>query len=254
MTLADEDALFATLDLTWPAAGGCVIGPWRLRRGEGGDAGGGRRTNAATLDPEAAPGPALERFGEVEAQMRDWGQTPLIQVRDSQGELDESLAARGYAAIEPTAFYACPVAPLASRELPRLAAFALWPPLEVQLRLWEEGGIGADRMAVMERAAPAKTALLARDGDEAAGTGFVAVKRGVAVIHAMHVRPDRRRRGLCGHMVACAARWAVDQGAEHMTLAVGRANDAAIAAYGALGMVERPGYRYRRAPADRSSD
>lgn len=50
----------------------------------------------------------------------------------------------------------------------------------------------------MDRAAGPKTSLLGRIKDRAAGTGFVAISDGIAVLHAVYILPDWRRMGLAG--------------------------------------------------------
>ena len=90
---------------TWPAAETRRLGPWTLRRGDGG----GNRVSAATLDgPPADPAAA-------EAVMRGWGQPPLFMIRPGEDALDACLAARGYLERDPTLIAAAPAAALAAR-------------------------------------------------------------------------------------------------------------------------------------------
>ena len=67
------DALFATLDATWPAAGLTRLGPWTIREGRGG----GQRVSAAPADGPWQPGD----IATAEAAMVALGQRPLFMLR-----------------------------------------------------------------------------------------------------------------------------------------------------------------------------
>lgn len=231
--------LDAALAATWPAAATRGCGPFTLRTGPG-----GKRVRAATLEADGVDPVALDA---AIAAMRAAGRVPLFRVRAPQSGLDTALADRGFARRDETVLYAAPAAPLAARTVPPVTAFDIWPPLAVQRRLWAEGGIGADRIAVMERACAPKTALLGRLDDRPAGTGFAAVADGIAMVHALEVSAALRRRGLAAHMMAHAARWADRHGAEWVAVAVTRANGAARGLYTHLGMSEVGRYWYRMA-------
>ena len=238
----DPAALEAALEASWPAAATRACGPFVLREG----AGGGRRVSAAT-----AQGPA--DAAALEAAIAEMGgQGALFRLRPGtcawDGELDQALAARGFRRADPTLLLAAPVAALAPEPLPRLRVFAIWPPLAIQRALWAEGGIGPERLAVMARAASPRTALMARQDDRVAGTGFVALHGDVAMIHAMEVTPALRRRGAAGNLLRAAAEWSAGQGARWLALAVTEANAPARALYARLGMAEAGRYHYRVAP------
>lgn len=177
--------------------------------------------------------------------MREAGQAPLVQVLEGQADLDALLAAEGYAVVDPVTLYAGPLAPVAALDLPRLAAYPVWEPLAVMAEIWAEGGIGPARLAVMRRAPAPRTALLGRAEDRPAGVAFVAVHRGIAMVHALEVRAAMRRRGVARHLMIGAARWAAAQGADRLGLAVTRANAGANALYRGLGMQPEGAYHYR---------
>jgi GNAT superfamily N-acetyltransferase len=178
--------------------------------------------------------------------MRALGQSPLFVLRPGEEALDAALAARGYALHDPVVAYAAPVADLAAVEPPFLTSFPHWPPLAVARQLWDEGGIGPARIAVMERAAGPRTCILGRAGDRAAGVAFVAVHGHVAMLHALEVAPALRRNG-CGHnILRAAALWARDHGAETLTLLVTERNLAARALYASLGLMVVGQYHYRK--------
>lgn len=233
-------ALHATVAATWPAATIKRVGPWLIHDGRGG----GSRVSAAT-----AVGPVTAAdLPKAEAAMRALGQRPLFMLREEDGALDAALAAAGYAVLDPVVGYAAPVAALATQRPPPITTFEVWPPLAVQAEIWGEAGIGPARLAVMDRAAAPKTALLGRVDDRPAGTAFVACHAGIAMLHALEVAPALRRRGLAGHMLCAAAFWAQAQGAEWLTLVVTRANAGANALYASLGMTAVGQYHYRILP------
>lgn len=233
--------LDAALEATWPAAETASEGPFTLRFSEGG----GQRVTAATLTgPDATP---METDAAI-AAMRARGQVPLFRVRDGQEAFDADLAARGYAIVDPTLFLAAPLAPLAARAVPKVTAYDIWPPLAIQREIWSEGGIGPDRVAVMARVAGPRTALFGRNDARPAATGFLALHDGIAMVHALEVRPAHRQHGLAAHLMAHAARWAQARGAETLAVAVTEANAPARALYAALGMAETGRYHYRKAP------
>jgi GNAT superfamily N-acetyltransferase len=237
-------SLDAALGATWPALETRTLGPLTLRRGGGG----GSRVSAATLDADGLPGGDI--LDAAEATMRSWTQAPTWRVRAGQADFDATLAARGHAIVDPTLFYAAPAAALADPPPPRLAAFDIWPPLAIQHDIWREAGIGPARIAVMHRASGPRTALFGRAADHPAATGFLAAHDGIAMLHALEVRPAQRRHGLARHLVAHAAAWALRHDCATLAVAVTEANAPARALYAGLGMAEAGGYHYRKGPLD----
>ena len=224
--------LAEVMEATWPPLRHWQVGPFTLRDG----AGGGKRVSAASCDgafTEAALAAAQAAMDE-----------PLMLIRAEDAALDASLEAQGWRVVDPVVAYAAPVADLMA-ELPPLAAFPHWPPLEIARSLWAEGGIGLARIAVMERVAGAKTALLARSGDRPAGVAFVACHGAEAMLHALEVRPGLRRQGGGATLLHAAANWAAEQGATRLSLVVTRQNTAARALYARLGMGVVGQYHYR---------
>lgn len=232
------DSLHAVAEATWPPFAVATVGPWTIREGRGG----GQRVSAASV----AGAWTEADIPEAEAAMRALGQSPLFVIREGEGALDAALSARGYARHDPVVAYAAPVAELAAVEPLFLTSFPHWPPLAVARQLWDEGGIGPARIAVMERVAGAKTCILGRAGDRAAGVAFVAVHGNVAMLHALEVAPALRRNG-CGHnILRAAAGWARDQGAGTLALLVTERNLAARGLYASLGFGIVGKYHYRK--------
>ncbi|MCB1388596.1 MAG: GNAT family N-acetyltransferase [Rhodobacteraceae bacterium] len=223
-----NDALFAALEATWPPAASRLEGPFRLRDG----AGGGKRVSSAVLE-----GP----FNEAALDALD---APLFQLRREQAALDAVLAARGYRVIDPTVLMEAPVEALAAK--PKAVSLpTIWPPLAIQRRIWDEGHVGPERIAVMLRASDPKTSFIARTRDKPAGVGFAAMHQGIAMVHAVHIEPAFRRQGVGAAMMRGIAWWAQQQGAHTLALAVTEANTPARALYRGLGMVETARYHYR---------
>ncbi|WP_327787127.1 GNAT family N-acetyltransferase [Rhabdonatronobacter sediminivivens] len=228
--------LMAALEATWPPAARMPVGAFMLRDG----AGGGKRVSAAVAMAEATEAD----IAAAEAAMRARGEQPLFMIRAGDGALDDALAARGYAQIDTTLFYAAPVGILARKPAP-ITLFPIWPPLQIIRDIWTERGIGAARQAVMARAAAPKAALIARVADRAAGAAFVACHGDIAMLHAVEVLPNLRRQGGARNLVTGAAWWAQEQGMRWLALAVTRDNAAARAVYDGLGMMVCGGYHYR---------
>lgn len=224
--------LTSLLAATWPPAATTSQPPWTLRNGQGG----GKRVSAAT-----ANGPVSDAdIDHLEQAMRH----PLVAVLPHQTDLDTALAARGYTLCDPTLLYAAPLSRLITQP-PPVTGFSVWPPLQIQRDIWAEGGIGPERIAVMERVATPKISLLGRTKDQAASAAFVAVSGQITMIHAIETRPHLRRAGAARHLIAHAAAWARDQGATTLTLLVTQANGVARNLYTALGMTHSAGYHYR---------
>ena len=159
--------------------------------------------------------------------------------------LDSALDARGYALIDPVQLWAAPIDRLTDLKLPRVTAFAIWEPLAIMREIWEAGGIGTARQRVMERAAPPKIGILGRVSDKAAGAGFCAVHGDIAMVHALEIALEHRKKGLGGWMMRCAALWAADQGATRIAVAATEENAGANALYAALKMEVAGRYHYR---------
>ncbi len=229
--------LFAVTDATWPAVAIHRAGAFRVREGRGG----GQRVSAATL--AAAWGDA--DIDAAEAMQRSLGQSPLFMIRDGEETLDAALAARGYRIKDPVNIYEAPVTMLTTEPAAPMTAFAIWPPLAIMHDIWAEGGIGTERIAVMERASGPKTAILGRVNDRASGAAFVAGHGDTAMLHALHIVPDQRRQGSAVKMMRRAAHWAQDQGITRFSVLVTAANQPANALYTSLGMQIVGHYHYR---------
>ncbi len=238
MTLPTVAELISVVEATWPPAVRTSVGPWTIRDGRGG----GKRVSAATAEQRPV---RIADVREGEAAMEALGQDRLFMIRPGDESLDELLAGIGYEIIDPVDLYVAPIEPLVSLDVPRLSALPAWPPLAVQREVWALGGIGPDRIAVMERAVGPKTTLLGRWQDRPVGSAFVALQRRISMVHALEVLAKYRKHGVGRNLVSGAALWAAGQGAKHISLAVTSANVAARALYSSLGFTLAGHYHYR---------
>lgn len=236
------DRVIAAVDGTWPAARIFRHGPWTLREGQGG----GQRVSAAT----AAEDVTDADIPVAEAAMREMGQTPLFMIRPGEDALDSMLEARGYVVHDPVRAWVCPPATLMDVPIPRVTVFTIWEPLAMMREIWEAGGIGAGRQAVMARAPGPKTGLLGRWKDKPAAAAFVAIHDGVAMLHALEVLPHQRRQGVANWIMRGAAFWAADNGADTLAVLCTQANGPANGLYDSLSMTPVTEYHYRRKPEE----
>lgn len=240
MSLPTAQQLYSVLEGTWPAAARKRLGPWTIRL----DGSGSSRVSAAT-----AEGPVTEAdIPQAEDAMRAAGQVPLFMIREGDAAVDALLAGRGYAIKDPVNIYASPVRDIATERPPPVTSFEVWPPLAAQVEIWAVGGIGAGRLAVMDRAPHPKTALLGRVNDRPAGTVYVAVCADCAMLHALEIGKQHRGQGLGRYLTRAAAFWGQARGADYLTLVTTQANAGANALYSSLGMTLVGHYHYRTLP------
>lgn len=210
-------------------------------------AGGGKRVSAATAEAAVT----MSDISAASDAMTAMGQSALYQVREADSSLDGMLAQMDFATVDPTVFYAAPTKHLTTHIPPRVSTFVMPEPLAIMREIWAAGGIGDERIAVMQRATLPKTTVLGRVSDRAVGAGFAAIHNDIAMIHALEVLPEFRRQGAARNMIAALAHWAASENARHVTLAVTARNDAANALYQSLGMTRLGGYHYRiKQPAE----
>lgn len=236
--------LYGVMEATWPPAKTDTHGCWTIRDGQNG----GKRASAATALRSATDAdiPAAEKA------MIAIGQIPLFMIRAGDQTLDQMLAKRGYVLIDPTGLYVCPIEVLTQFTPPRLSAFCVWPPLAIAEEIWANGDIDAGRLAVMQRAAGPKTALLGRADNRAAATAFVAMHRHTGMLYALEVLPEYRRKGVAQTLMAAAAHWAKKNGARFFSVLTTGENLPANQLYASLGMKLVGNYHYRIAPRQKA--
>lgn len=226
------------VEATWPAAASFAHGPWLIREGQGG----GKRASAAS----ALPGWNAASLALAESAMIALNQSPLFVVYPGDEALDAMLAQQGYGIIDPVAAYAAALADLCEQPPEPMTTFPHWPPMAIATELWAEAGIGAGRLAVMDRVRGPKTAILGRSRDRASGVAFVAIHENIAMLHALEVTPSKRRQGSAHNILRAAALWAHQNGANQLSLVVTEANENARRLYASLGMSIVGHYHYRQ--------
>ena len=232
--------LVPVIAATWPPARTQRVGPFTVPSG----AGGGQRVSAARLADPAATDAAEAEIDAAIAALAAFGHPPLFQVLDHQGALDARLAARGLILRDTTQAMVMPCADLAAAP-PPVTCFATWPPLAIQTEIWAKGGIGPARLAVMERVTGPRMSFFGRANDRPAGTAFVALHDGIAMLHALEIAPAHRRKGLAATMMRAAADWAQTEGAVTMAILVTGENQPALGLYASLGFHAVGHYHYR---------
>jgi len=241
MSAPDLIRLMAALDATWPAAELCDQAGWRLRRG----AGGGKRVSAASLTDPAA---ALPDITAAENVMQGWGQYGLFRLipdavpRDT--ELGAALAERGYRVIDPVVIYCARIGDLIDGSDETARIIRVSTDLELIDEIWRAGGVGPERRAVMARSKGPGSVLMARQEDRPAGATFIACDREIAMIHAIEVLEEARRRGAGAMLLRGAASFGAEKGCGWLSLAVTAANAPARGLYEKLGMEDAGRYHY----------
>ncbi|WP_164660436.1 GNAT family N-acetyltransferase [Tropicibacter sp. Alg240-R139] len=228
---------FDVIDGTWPAAARHSVGPFTLREGQGG----GSRVSAATAD---CPVTEIE-IETVEAAMRDLGQKQIFMIRPGDEALDAQLDARGYRVVDAVTIYSCPAKQLTDIAIPRVTVFTIWEPLAIMREIWAAGDIGPARLAVMERATGPKTGILLRHNEKPGGAAYAAIHDGIAMVHAVEIVPFQRKQGLGKWTMRGVAFWALDNGAETLSVMCTVENEGANALYRSLGMQPVSKYHYR---------
>ncbi|OUD09864.1 hypothetical protein BVC71_08560 [Marivivens niveibacter] len=235
MTNPTVAQLYDVIDATWAPFAKHQVGAFTVREG----AGGGSRVSCAT-------GPADENGIDIAAaKMRELGQTPIFMIRDGQSDLDDILGQSGYRVKDPVTLYAAPIDRIATEWTYSTEIYDIWPPVAIQREIWAAGGIDNARINVMERTKGPKTSIMGRIGDIPAGTGFVSISDQIAMVHALEVSPDCRRKGVAIRILRRMAFWAKAHKATHISLVVTNANVAANALYTSLGFDVVGHYHYR---------
>lgn len=242
---AQPPDLLDLLEASWPPAERRALGGWTLRRGGGG----GSRVSSVRVAGEPDR-PLDAALAAVVAQARGWGQPALVQIGPQDAALDHALDERGWTRRDPTRLLAAPATAVAAKGVGGRMVVRVRTPVALVENLWTEGGVDAARRACMARVTAQKETLLLREADRPAALVFVAAPGPVAMLHALHVAPRFRRRGVGAAATAAAAQVALEMGAETLALAVTEANAPARAFYAALGFRDAGGYHYRAAPED----
>ncbi|WP_340108405.1 GNAT family N-acetyltransferase [Pikeienuella sp. HZG-20] len=239
----DISHLSAALEATWPAAELVEQGGWRLRRG----ADGGKRVSAATRAP-GAPDAGAADVEAAAAAMRAWGQPALFRINEGEDGLDRTLADIGYLKADETTVFAAEAGALIDARPETARIIRGGTRIALMEEIWAAGGVGPGRLAVMARAPEPKAYMIARLGDRPAAVAFAATSGEIAAVHALETLAAARRQGAARMLMSGAARFAEENGARWLALAVTERNIAASTLYRALGMAPATKYHYRVRP------
>lgn len=231
-----SDHQFASVDATWPPHRIWQQSGWTFRDGRGG----GKRVSAATL-----AGRAQDADIEFAAQvMADIGQPDLFMIRPQDTALDQRLAGAGYEVIDPVTVLIAALSEMTAADPARAPLFTA-NPTDDMAPVWQAGGIGPARLDVMRRCGLPKTCVALTEDAQTAAVAFAACHDGLVMCHAVEVLDRFRRRGLGRDVMLAILGWARNQEAHSLSVLTTRANRAALALYGGMGMREASGYHYR---------
>jgi N-acetylglutamate synthase len=234
MARPTETEIFKTVDATWAPYAFHQQDGWLIREG----AGGGQRVSAATL----LPGSHAPDINVAASKMRALGQNPLFMIRTSDGVLDAMLNNMGYNIVDPVAVLVAHTQSLTANPPNRAHPIRIGDDLDVNAKnIWAMGGIDQPRLDVMARVSGPKTILTAGD----MGVAFAAAHNGIAMVHAVEVAKNQRRKGVAQALMYKAAGWARKQGCTWVAVLTVRANTPACTLYWQLGMKEAAAYHYR---------
>jgi GNAT superfamily N-acetyltransferase len=233
---ADILALEAVAARGWPAPETARLGEWLLRAGEGWT----RRANSALLlgDPDRPVPAALDAVREWYAAR---GLPAVIAVPlPAQVAADHTAARLGWTVDVETVVLTAPIPPGTEPE-PEVRLGALTPAWEAVYQARTVPPVGRRVLT-----APDTVTFASLDLD---GT-TVAIGRGVVVddwlgVGAVEVRPEYRRRGLAGRVMAALTGWGAAHGARHCYLQVEAVNTPALTLYESRGFTRHHRYRNR---------
>jgi len=226
--------LFDAVDATWVPLAFHNHEGWLIREG----AGGGQRVSAATLLADATSA----KVGSAANKMLAIGQNPLFMIRDSDMDLDAELEALGYAVVDPVAILTAPIDRLIQKQPKHTHHIdRLITPDNTATKIWASGGIDQNRLNVMQRVKCPKTILSAGD----MGVAFAAAYADIAMVHAVEVANNHRRKGIANALMFEAFNWAKDQDCNWVSVLTVRKNLPAHKLYETLGMTEAAAYHYR---------
>ncbi len=234
----NQKSLFAAVDATWAPLSIHNYNGWLIREG----AGGGQRVSSATLIKDAKNA----TISSATRKMVSLGQNPLFMIREADQRLDLELADLGYEIVDPVAILLAPIDRLLETQ-PKLGQHVdvLDEPNNNAIKIWSAGGIDQNRLNVMKRVMTRKAILSAGD----MGVAFAAIYGDIAMVHAVEVASNHRRKGVANALMYKSCQWARDQGCNWISVLTVRENKPAKSLYEALGMTEAAAYHYRFKPS-----
>ncbi|MEM6357241.1 MAG: GNAT family N-acetyltransferase [Pseudomonadota bacterium] len=245
-------------DATWPGERIEWIGGWKLRFTEGA---GSRAASAWAAEAEAPMEPTAiaARIGEVTRAYGRAGLRPRFQIWPGDTQIDQALETAGWERYDRSLLMIRPAIPPielpppgpdAVREGREAMAVVVRTPIALLDEVWQEGGVGPARRAVLDRSQGPKAIFLGRVGMQPAGAVAMTLDGEVGITQALWVVPAARRSGLASVLMAAASRFAADAGASVIAHAVLEENMPAVRLYERLGFRPFGAYHYRQAPLE----
>lgn len=243
MTVQSIEAAAA---VAWPPTESLTLGSWKLSAGDGFSR---RRNSAVPTGP--LPENVARRLSDVDAWYRVRGLPTLYRITPScDAAIDNVLADRGLVLEAPTL--------VMSKHLKAAEPVEGVTESPVATRAWvetETDALGIDRSSIGPWLAtiamvpsPASFVVDTHDG-EPVGAGLGVVVGTLLGVFEIVVRPEYRRRGHAGRIMAALHRFGMREGAQRVFLQVLEDDDRAITLYRSLGYEVSHRYWYRRADA-----
>ncbi len=229
----------------WPPENVVFLHGWQLRHGSG-NSRRLRSVRAVAFDGRCETQQAVD---EAANWYRDRGLPPCFQITDTSEpeNLDETLAAAGFAYITPTSVLHCPGAGLAGALDTDLAVFSVVNDdvLDAICDPAWGAAVRAERRDLFRRIpATPVFAVAYRNGSPVAG-GLCVIDRGLAGIFSMRTQPAARRQGFARRIFAHLIAEAKAREVSDLYLQVEDHNEAALRLYREAGFTRLFGYHYR---------
>ena len=240
MTVQSIEAAAA---VAWPPTESLTLGSWKLSAGDGFSR---RRNSAVPSGP--VPDDLERRLTDVAEWYRVRGLPTLYRMTPGcDAAVDDILADRELVLEAPTL--------VMSRSLDSVESVGGVAESPVVTDAWVEAelaALGIDRSMVGPWLATIVTVpspvsfVVPVDDGEPAGAGFGVVVDALLGVFEVAVRPEYRRRGHAGRIMAALHRFGIREGARSVFLQVLEDDDRAIALYRSLGYEVSHRYWYRR--------
>ena len=240
--LSEVDQYLLGLEQSWPPETLEVRDGWRLRAAPGA----GRRVNSA-MRPGGPTAITSAEFDLIEGFYTQRGAAPTIQfgASETSTDLDEQMAARGYAMDVEALLYDAPLASIDASTAKEVRVLQVRTPLAELDRVWARGGVSAARRAVMERGDPATSSIfIARLGAKLSGALFASVAEERVYAHALYVSEDARRSGVANTLLGACATFGAKCGADRFGAPVETQNAPSRALFEKIGCAAIGAYRY----------
>ena len=243
MTVQSIEAAAA---VAWPPTESLTLGSWRLSAGDGFSR---RRNSVVPAGP--LPEDLDRRLADVEEWYRVRGLPTLYRITpECDASVDSVLTERGLVFESPTLVMArrldVPESVDGVDESPVVTD--AWVETEIEALGIDRSSLGPWLATIAVVPSPASF-VVSTDEGEPVGSGFGVVIDDLLGVFEIVVRPELRRRGHAGRIMAALHQFGMREGAQRVFLQVLEVDEPAIALYRSLGYEVSHRYHYRRADA-----